>query len=244
MVMALLATIGGLFGIQKVSPISADTNTVRFTLNSIFPYAISDAFVLIYTQADITIVAMLLGKQSAGYYSTASSIIRSLFIIPSAIYLVILPIMSKLIAERNPSVTKTIRLLTISMAILGGILSLGTIVFGPEVTKLLLGDNYYVSGKLLVILSIILFVKSCSYAFTSIIIAMGKQNQRVVIQGIAAFLTILLDLLVIQKFNLIGAAWVYVIGETFLMFSYFFIVYKQKDFLKSVTDSNINNKRY
>jgi len=223
LLIACLATVGGLFWFSKISPLSSDRNTVRMTLNRILQFAFSDALLLIYTQADITIVAMVLGKQAAGFYSPASSILRAMFVIPSAVYLVMTPVISQLVAERSQRLSRAIRQTNLSLAGIGAVLWLGTSLLGPGITRLVLGPEFAVSGEILVILGAILFVKSCSYASAAVIIATGGQGQRVVVQGIAAAINVLLNLLVIHSYGITGVAWVYVASETVLLAGYMVI---------------------
>jgi len=220
---ACLATVGGLFWFSKISPLSSDRNTVRMTLNCILPFALSDALLLIYTQADITIVAMVLGQQAAGFYSPASSILRAMFVIPSAVYLVMTPVIGQLVAERSPRLSRAIRQTYFSLAGIGALLWLGTSLLGPEISRLVLGPVFAVSGKILVILGAILFVKSCSYASATVIVATTGQGRRVVVQGIAAAVNVLLNLLVIHSYGITGVAWVYVASETVLLAGYMVI---------------------
>ncbi len=67
LIIAGVATLSGLLWFRRISPLSADLRVTRMTLSSILPFALSDAMVLIYTSADITIVAMILGEQAAGF---------------------------------------------------------------------------------------------------------------------------------------------------------------------------------
>jgi O-antigen/teichoic acid export membrane protein len=108
LLIACLATVGGLFCFSKISPLSSDSNIVRITLNRILPFVFSDALILIYTQADITILTMILGKQAVGFYSSASSILRAIFVIPSVVYLVMTPVISQLVSERSQRLSRAI----------------------------------------------------------------------------------------------------------------------------------------
>ncbi len=218
-----LATLGGLFWFRKISPLSSDFHVVKLTVKNILPFTLSDALVLIYTQADITIVALLLGNQAAGLYSPASGILRAMFVIPSAVYLVMTPVISQLVAERSPRLSKTIRQTYFFLAGIGAMLWMVTSLLGPWISRLILGPKFSASGAILVILGVILFIKSCSYASTAVIVATTGQGRRVLIQALAAAVNVILNLIVIHRYGITGVAWVYVISEIILLAGYLII---------------------
>ncbi len=234
-----LATLGGLFWFRKISPLSSDFRVVRLTVKSILPFALSDGLALIYTQADITIVALILGKQAAGLYSPASGILRAMFVIPSAVYLVMTPVIGQLVAERSQRLSVTIRQTYFFLAGIGALLWMVTSLLGPWISRLVLGPKFSVSGAILVILGVILFIRSCSYASTAVIVATTGQGRRVVIQALAAGINVILNLLVIHRYGITGVAWVYVISEIILLAGY--LVIAERGRLKVTQSQGRNN---
>lgn len=87
-------------------------------------------------------------------------------------------------------------------------------------------EGFALAGEVLTILSVILLFKSCSYAFSAIIIATEKQAWRVIVQAIASFTNLILNLLFIPIYGIIGAAWVYAITEGMLLIGYILIALK------------------
>jgi O-antigen/teichoic acid export membrane protein len=233
-----LATLGGLFWFRKISPLSSDLRVIRLTTKNILPFALSDALVLIYAQADITIVALTLGQQAAGLYSPASGILRAMFVIPSAVYLVMTPVIGQLVAERSQRLSRTIRQTYLFLAGIGALLWMFASLMGPWISRLILGPKFSVSGALLVILGVILFIRSCSYASTAVIVATTGQGRRVVIQALAAAINVTLNLLVIHRYGITGVAWVYVISELVLMAGYLIIAERGR--LKVTTSKGQN----
>ena len=218
---SFLATLGGLIWLfRKTSAFSVKPSTIKFMLKGLPPFALSDLMVLVYTQADITLVAVMLGKQAAGAYSPASNILRALFVVPSAIFMVMTPVISQLVAEGSQRLSKTIRETNLALAAIGAVLWLGTSLMGPIVVFLVLGAEFSLSGQILVILGAIIFIKSSSYASAAVIIATGKQGQRVIVQGIVAVTNVILNLLIINKIGVFGVAWVYLISESILLAGY------------------------
>ena len=192
--------------------------------SEILPYSLSEALVVIYTQADITIIAMTLGKSAAGLYSPASSIMRSLFFIPQAVHMVMVPVISQFLANRNPNLLSTFRRQNLIQIGIGAILWLTTALFGPILISLILGEDFYESALLLEILSPILLIKALSLGMATLIVAADYQKYRVLVQALAAGLNLALNLMVVHRWGVSGVAWVYVISESILLVGYMFLV--------------------
>ena len=196
---------------------------VNRAIREIIPYTLSDALVVLYTQADITIVAMTLGKAAVGIYSPASSLMRALFFIPQAVYTVMTPIFSQLVSEKSPMVKKVFANANLIFAGIGAALWLGVRLLGPWFLTFILGQEFSESGQILKILSAILLIKSGSLAMAAMIVAIGYQKQRVLVQAFSAFVNIALNLLVINIYGIKGVAYIYIISELILFIGYFLI---------------------
>ena len=201
---SLIATSIGLSWLTKLSPLRFSSSYIPIVLGQSIPFAISEALVVVYTQADITIVAFLLGSPSAGLYSSASGILRAAFVLPLAVFSVITPIISQMVSQNNWTVLiKTIYKTYISLSIMGLILWIGMRIAGPSFTQLILREKFGQAGNILAILSIILFLRCLNYASATILIAMNKHVWRVVAQWIAAFANIGLNFWAIPMLSLI-----------------------------------------
>ncbi len=217
----------GLVWLTRISPLRLNCNYIPKVLIWSLPFAISDILLVIYTQIDVTLVALLLDAQSAGLYSSASSILRAAFVLPAAVHSVMTPIMSQLAHQGNLLLfAKSARRIYLWLCITGLGLWLSMFEAGPIFIRLILRENFNLAGNILMILSVILFLKSCSYASATIIIATNNQIWRVVVQGIVALVNIGLNFLLIPIYGVFGAAWVYVISETFLSVGYSIIAAK------------------
>ena len=65
-------------------------------LRSASPFAASDFLTGLYLKADVTLVAFYLGPAAAGIYAPAVAILNTLFVVPNAAYMVMLPTLSNL----------------------------------------------------------------------------------------------------------------------------------------------------
>lgn len=221
--LAFVALVIAMFWFYRHFRTAFRPQVVHRAIQEIIPYTLSDALVVLYTQADITIVAMTLGKAAAGIYSPASSLMRALFFIPQAIYTVMTPIFSQLVSEKSPKLKKVFANANLIFAGIGMALWLGVRLLGPWFLTLILGQEFSESSEILKILGAILLIKSGSLAMAAMIVAIGYQKQRVLVQAFAAFVNITLNLLVINMYGIKGVAYIYIISELILFIGYFLI---------------------
>jgi len=172
---------------------------------------------------DVIIVAFALGNYSVGLYSPAVSIVNALFFIPLSVYMVMVPSLSHLFESDLLQAWKSSKRFTLLLSVVGGLSSILLFVCADWVVALL-GESFAGSGMILRILSVILLLKSLSFAMAGILVAGGRQSQRVIIQAIAVVLGTLLNLIVVFRFGINGVAVVFVITELILFLGYMGLV--------------------
>jgi O-antigen/teichoic acid export membrane protein len=173
---------------------------------------------------DVLIVALMLGDKAAGLYSPAVGIINAAFVLPSAIYLVITPVLSNLFTTniRQAWTTAKQSLLLLALAGLGAALGLAVIA-GPVVS--LLGVTFHGSRQVLLVLTVILFFHSISFGMASILVATGQQARRTLIQAIVVALNAAMDFAIVHWAGILGVAVVYVVSDILLMIGYTWLVW-------------------
>lgn len=195
------------------------------------PFALSELLFLVYLKADLSIVAAQLGERATGLYAPASSVIGALFLVPSALYMVMVPVLSRVLAEADspaPEVRRAahlrlrslLRHLALAVLAIGLALTLGTALVAHPLTALLLGSDYVLTGTLLQTLSPLLLFKAGSYGAAALLVAGGWQAQRVRVQAVVALLNAGLNLLLVRHVGLVGVAWIYVLTEALLCLGY------------------------
>lgn len=191
----------------------ATWNALRGTL----PFALSLAFTVIYGRADLAIVASKLGSEAAGIYAPALTVTNVLFLMPAAIFGVMVPTLSRADpADGRWIQTTTIRFVLL-MALLGALLGIGLAWLSPLLIQLLFGAAYQPSADVLRILSPVIALRCPTTALAATLVAVGWQTSRMGVQGICAALNVSLNLLFIEKTGLMGVAVIYVITEAVLL---------------------------
>ena len=201
------------FGTKFIQPIQ--------TIQKSMPFALSDLLATIYLQADVTLLALILGDRKAvGWYASAESLVNAFFAIPAAAYQISLVALMRFDGHEVKSIRRVVMKMFLGFLALGVLLWLGLWLSGGILIKLILGPAYKTTGDLLSILSPILLLKSLSFAGAALLIAVGWQKYRVVVQVVSAAVNLLLNVLVIKLFGIWGVAAVYLISETILTAGY------------------------
>jgi O-antigen/teichoic acid export membrane protein len=200
---------------------------VREALAGFFHFATSDFLGMLAMRIDVVIISITLGKTATGLYSPAVGLVNMGFLVPMAIYWVMVPVLSNLYKHQvNQAQKIAMRTIALSLAVGFG-LAVVYFVGAPLIIKLL-GPSYSGSVAVLRILSWVLLFKCGSFAMATILVAKNQQAKRVIIQVIAVTSNIVLNLLVVYKYGINGVAWVYVLTEIILFLGYSWYVWRTK----------------
>lgn len=173
----------------------------------------ADVLAVIYNTADVTITALLLGKTDAGYYAPVVTLINILFLVPSSVYLVAIPLLSQRYAKDSATAHQIAYLILGGVTVLGCLLAAGTLVLSPFLSQLVYGTHISKITNAARLMSGVIFFKSISAGLVPILIAVNRQKKRVLVQIVAVIVNVGLNLLLIKPFGVVAAAVVYVISE-------------------------------
>ncbi|HRW04969.1 MAG TPA: flippase [Caldilineaceae bacterium] len=193
-------------------------------LRETVPFGLSVGLSLIYGRADTAIAAHYLGSEAAGLYSSAMSLMSMALLMPLAIYLVMLPILSRAHAEHSPTLLRLTKRMVGWNVTVG--LTLGALLasVADPLMRLIYGTQYAESGAVLTIFSGVLALRFVSFALAVFITAVGWQGKRTSIQALVAAANVGLNLWVVTRWGLSGVATVYLITELILMVGYLWLV--------------------
>ncbi len=195
-------------------------SNIKQILSQTRSFAISDLLATVYMQADVVILSNIKGKVATGVYSPALSLINALFVIPNAVYTYFIPSLSRWFKNNTDKFVDLAKKAILLLSAIGIIMSLSIALLGKPATALLLGEDYAVSGDLMVRLSPILLLKCLEFGFAAIIVAANKQKSRLIPQAMAAIVNVGLNLVLIPRLAEFGAAAVYLTTEVILFVSY------------------------
>lgn len=239
LVASLVSMGASIFFVLHFVGFRLDFGEMNFVLRDIASFAASNGLAVIYERADITIIGIFLGKTAAGLYGPAVSLMTTLFLIPHAIYEVMLAWMSQMYMQNPGSIPRRAFQLVLASTILGIGLSVGMLLMAHPLVQFIYGPEYTLSANLLVILSTILLLKSISFALASVITAVGWQGKRVIVQAVTALINIGLNVLFIKTFGLTGVAYIYIVSESVLMLGYMFYLLKWQGSIPNLVEGKI-----
>jgi O-antigen/teichoic acid export membrane protein len=213
------AAVSGLLIVRRLG-LRLRLESVWMALRTTLPFAVSLGLALVYGQAALTIVAGELGGVAAGIYAPAVNVTNALFLIPIAIFEVMVPILSRSNARSRAWVRRvSLRLLPI-MGFVGAALGIALALASRPLVLLLYGPAYSASAEVLAILGGALALHCPTIALAAVLVAVGWQVRRVGVQAVAAALNVALNLLFVQQLGVIGVAKVYVASEFILLLGY------------------------
>jgi O-antigen/teichoic acid export membrane protein len=218
-----LSLLAALLFVLRTLRLRATWATMRRLLRECFPYMSSELLAWTSMRLDVLIIALLLGDLAVGLYSPAVGLANALFLAPAAVYVVILPVLSRLFTENPRQAWITARRATILLAVLGLILFIALLIAAEPLTRLL-GPSFTGSGQVLRILSVIVLIHSLSFAMAAILVAVRLQARRTLVQAVAVAANGFLNLIIVQRFGIQGAAVVYVFTEVVLLAGYTLLV--------------------
>lgn len=212
--------------LRRFIRLQKDGKTIWRILRESPPFASADFLGWSLARLDVLVVTFTLGERAVGIYSPAVSLVSALFLVPLAVYGVMLPVISRLHLS-NP---RQMHLTTIRTLLLLSVIGLGLagITFlGTPLAIAALGNSYGETLFILRILSILLIFKCPNIGVAAYIVATGKQAQRVGVQIFAVLFNLLVNLAVVYHFGVRGVAVVYVMTEFLLLVGYSWVALRK-----------------
>jgi len=166
------------------------------------------------------------GNEVVGYYSAAYKLIDGLSsLIPAIIYSVMFPVMSKYINSLDNLKRVWIKAFNISF-IIGLIIAIFVIVFAKYIILIIYGLNYLPSIKALKILIWAFFIICISSITSGLLNSINKQRLVTFGAGVGAIINVILNLILIPKYSMEGAALATVITEVSMFILYIYLACK------------------
>ncbi|MCD6085387.1 flippase [bacterium] len=214
---------------------------VKEILFSALPFAFAGIVGNLLTYTDVVMIgAILKNSYLIGIYSAPLKIIRLLFIPAGLIAASILPVLSKE-NKKNQNLNLNLVRKSISLLFLLGFpLFFGGIILAKQIIVFLFGVQYLESTK---IFSLLVFLPLLVYPttiFGYLLFAYNLQMKNAIFSLITAILNIFLNLILISKFSIYGAATATLISQ-FFNFVLSFFATKNLEKSSPITFSQIKN---
>ena len=175
-------------------------------LKTAWPFAITGALGILFTNTDILIISWMRTAAEVGIYSAAIRIVQVLYIVPAIIQLSTLPILSRL-AKHDSQKFRFALERTVSLIFLISIpLSLGGAILGRGIMQLVFGSAYAAGGAAFSILMLSLSFDYAGGIIANAVFAYDHQKSLIVFSAIGGVGNVILDLLLIPHWGMAGSA--------------------------------------
>lgn len=211
---------------KAIDPEPKTAEPAMAILHSAMPFMWSELAVAVYMRADLSVLSLVKGSTASSIYGPATSLLSMCFLVPNALYLLVVPSLARLAKQGDPGFRKLALRQLQAQALSGLLLFAGVFSFAPWLISIVLGPHYAASAGTLSLLSPILFFKSLSFGLGAWLTAGGDQAVRTRIQVIVAAFNLCAILAVAGSFGVTGVAVVYVISEVLLCIGYGIAVQK------------------
>lgn len=177
------------------------------------PFAVAGIFVGIYYRVDVLILAAFTTDQVVGWYDAAQNFVWALKLIPASLAAVLLPAFSKMYLADRERTIKTYRKVIkyVSLAVVPIIFF--TFTWAESLTVLILGPDYRESGQVLrwlVWAAALMFINAQQ---GTILVATGHEKQAMVATAVGAVSNVILNLILVPRYSLYGAATANIVSE-------------------------------
>lgn len=187
-----------------------------FATKDMFLIFVPTIAVQVYTVLDKSMIGWITGSSYAnGCYDRAEAIVRLALTVVTSVSAVILPRVANLFSKNDTSSAKEYIYKAYRFVFLLSIpLMLGLIMISSSFIPLFLGPGYEDSVLLLCIFSpLVIFVSLANVTGFSYLIATKQQNVYTIAVSVSAIVNLILNLLLIPRFSMFGAAISSVIAE-------------------------------
>lgn len=223
-----------IFSIKYIKFNNISKSSVKNNLKPCLLLFIPALATTIYQQTDKVMIGILVNKTEVGYYECASKLITITLGLVSAVLTVISPKMSNLISRKKDDDSKKLFNNSINYILcLATAISFGIISISKEFVPLFFGSSYKSSINLTIGLAVSLLFVSFSNSL-KLLYLIPKEKDKIYTNSViyGTILNIILNYILISKYNAMGAVISTVLTELFVL------IYQ---ILKIKNDLNLHN---
>jgi len=206
---------------------TADPLPLRQVLQKASTFMVADVAVAIYLRADLTIVSFILGSSGASIYGPALNLANMCFLVPSALYFLVLPALAQAHRRSAGSFSRLGMIQLIGQVLSGLVLATVIFLLAEPIVRLIYGPEYVSSAAILRLLSPMLAIKSVNFGLGALLTSAGFQARRTTVQVLIATFNGCANLVAVSVWGVVGAAIVYILSEALLCAGYLLMVFKK-----------------
>ncbi len=209
----------------KVKPIFK-FNYFKDTIKIALPIGLVTIFGLIYVKVDTIMLAFFKGDAVVGWYNAAYNLILGFRPMPQLFMHALLPLMSYSYVTSKDTLKNVYSKAFKFLLFFGLPITVGIFLLSDKFILLFYGQEYINSVLALKVLSWDIILKFLYICIWFVLISTNNQNRLALIAGVGALINIILNLFLIPNYSYFGAAVATILTETFILFTYFYLAWK------------------
>ncbi len=178
-----------------------------------YPFALMIVFGTVSGRIDTVMLKIFHTDQIVAFYNVAHKIIESLTFIPENVVMALYPALSVLFVTSTAEFRKTFRKSFQYLLMIGLPLSAGIFILAAPIIHLFFEPEYAAGIVALRWLAVALAFVFLKYHFMISLNAIGRQNTFAKLAGISMLINVVFNLLLIPKYDLLGASVATIISE-------------------------------
>lgn len=183
------------------------------TILMALPFSVTAIVGLIYFQIDMVMLSVMKGDAATGWYKAATTLVYSMLFIPDILSFAIFPVMSRFHISSRDALKTLVKKSVKYVFILGLPIAVGMMLLADRIIPLLYGEDFYYSINALQILSLFLPLRYVNRVMAYTLASINKQPLAAGVTITTALVNVMLNLFLIPKYSLMGAAMATVITE-------------------------------
>jgi O-antigen/teichoic acid export membrane protein len=189
--------------------------------------ALTGTFATIYERVDVLLVAHYEGSTSVAFYSAPLTILVVLYAIPAAVTTSYFPLLSAGLRESREHARASFELVLRVFLIAGPAMACVLGFAAGDLVTLAFGERYAPSAVVLELMSPILALSFVNYICWQALLAAHREHGKALIMAVALAINIALNVILIPKHGIRGAAYALLVTEVLIVLGQAVIVHRQ-----------------
>lgn len=201
---------------------------MKLLIKDSWPLALSGVAATIYLRIDTIMIGEMLGPHDVGIYSAAVKLCEAWYFLPISIMTSLYPMVIRAIGKNPSDSDKKMQQIYNLMALLGYMAAVATTLLATPIVTLLFGPEYKQAADVLMINIWSAMFINIAMAKASWLKAMNYTKIHFAATVAGALVNVALNVVLIRKYGVIGAAWATIISYSIESYLFLFVFKKTR----------------
>jgi O-antigen/teichoic acid export membrane protein len=161
------------------------------------PYLFSGLFLVLYAQADVVIISLLVDEKTIGWYGAAGQLFTTLMFIPNVFITAVFPALSRMYTNAAGALPKLMRKSFDWLMLLSVPIGLGLCIIADPLVVLLFGPEFEQSGPVLSLMGLVLILTYQNMLLGRFLVSTDRQAVWARVMLAAVIVTVGLDFVLV-----------------------------------------------